>query len=110
MVKPMKLLTKTLLKQLPPLYANENKSLDKSVAYVKFFMPDGGWTWYASEYDGKDIFFGLVDGYELELGYFSLTELKTVHGALGLPVERDRFFKPMSLQALIDMHEQRRAA
>jgi hypothetical protein len=110
MARPIKLLTKALLKQLPPLYANESKDLDKSIAYVKFFMPDGGWTWYASEYDGENIFFGLVSGNELELGYFSLTELRSIRGALGLPVERDRFFKPTSLQALMDMHEQRRVA
>jgi hypothetical protein len=106
----MQLLTQALLKQLPPLYANEDKGLDESFAYVKFFMPDGGWTWYASEYDGEDVFFGLVNGIELELGTFSLSELQSVRGALGLPIERDRFFKPTRLQALMEMHEQRRAA
>ena len=110
MARPTKLLTKAVLKQLPPLYANEDKGLDASMAYVKFFTPDAGWTWYASEYDGEDIFFGLVNGFERELGTFSLRELKTVRGALGLPVERDRFFKPTSLQTLMDQHEQRRAA
>jgi hypothetical protein len=24
-------------------------------AQVKFFTPDSGWTWYASEFDGNDI-------------------------------------------------------
>lgn len=106
----IKLLTKALLKKLPPLYANEDKPLAEAIAYVKFFMPDGGWTWYASEYDREDVFFGLVNGYELELGYFSLSELQTIRGVLGLPVERDLHFKPTSLQALMDRHEQRRAA
>jgi hypothetical protein len=92
----MKLLTKELLKKLPPLYANEKVNGDPT-AIVKFFTPDSNWTWYATEYDGEDTFFGLVVGVEKELGYFSLAELKSVRGALGLPVERDRHFSPKPL-------------
>ena len=95
----MKLLTKAVLKQLPPLYANEDKGLDV-LAVVKFFTPDAGWTWYGSEFDGEDVFFGLVIGFEAEYGYFSLSELKTVRGSLGLPVERDLYFRPKALEAL----------
>ena len=64
---------------------------------MKFFTPDSNWTWYASEFDGEDIFFGLVAGFEIELGYFSLSELKEARGPLGLPIERDRFFEPTDL-------------
>jgi len=34
----------------------------------------------------------LVDGYEKELGYFSLEELESVKGSFGLGIERDRYF------------------
>ena len=44
---------------LPKLYANEEKGLEAQ-APVKFFTPDSNWTWYASEFDGEDIFFGLA--------------------------------------------------
>ena len=54
----------------------------------------------ASEFDGEDIFFGLVIGMEMELGYFSLSELESVRGSLGLPIERDLYFKPKTLQEL----------
>jgi hypothetical protein len=64
---------------------------------VKLFTPDGQWTWYGIEFDGKDIFFGYVKGFEAELGYFSLKELEGVRGHLGLPVERDKWFKPTKL-------------
>jgi len=37
---------------------------------VKFFSPWMNWTWYAVEFDGKDIFFGLVEGFATEWGYF----------------------------------------
>ena len=88
----MKLLTKEILGKLPKLYANEEKSLEETKIIVKFFTPDSNWTWYATEFDGEDLFFGLVDGFEKELGYFSLKELQSVRGALGLPIERDMYF------------------
>ena len=72
----MKLMTKTVRKSLPPLYATEDNATAKAV--VKYFDPTGACTWYASEFDGEDIFFGFVDmgsGYDAELGYFSLSEL-----------------------------------
>jgi hypothetical protein len=62
----------------------------------------------ASEFDGEDIFFGLVDGFELELGYFSLKELKEVAGPLGLPIERDIHFEPKTLNELMVMHKKQR--
>ena len=97
----MLLLTKEILKQLPPLDSGESKGMD-ALAVLKFFTPDAHWTWYATEFDGKDQFFGLVDGDELELGYFSLSELQEVRGQLGLPVERDRFFQPIMLGKLME--------
>ncbi len=96
----MKLLTKELLKKLPDLYSQEEKGLN-AVAVVKFFTPDSSWTWYATEFDGEDLFFGLVDGFEKELGYFRLSELKQVRGKLGLPIERDLYFKPKTLEELM---------
>lgn len=96
----MQLLTQTILKRLPPLYTNEELGL-AAKAQVKFFTPDANWTWYGTEYDPEaQLFFGYVIGLEDEFGYFSLPELKAVRGALGLPVERDRYFKPTSLQTL----------
>ena len=94
----MKLLTKKLRKRLPPLYATEKE--EDPMVICKFFFPDFHWTWYAIEFDGQDIFFGYVDGDFPELGYFSLSELKSVRGKLNLPVERDLYFKPCRLSAL----------
>ena len=55
------LLTKALREQLPPLYGQVEKA-DDAIAYVKFFDPCRSWTWYATEFDGEDRFFGLIDG------------------------------------------------
>jgi hypothetical protein len=92
---------------LPKLYSNEKAGLS-AVAPVKLFTPDSNWTWYPTEFDGDDLCFGLVSGFEVELGYFSITELESIRGGLGLPVERDLYFQPTTLQELIDYHNNQR--
>ena len=94
--------------KLPKLYEMEEKGMDAQAA-VKFFTPDSNWTWYATEFDGEDLFFGLVVGFEIELGYFSLSELETAKGALGLPIERDLHFEPHTLKELKEFHERERS-
>ena len=86
------------------LYENEEYGLGAK-ALVKFFTPDSNWTWYASEFDGEDILFGLVSGLEVELGYFSLSELEAVRGPLGLPIERDFHYAPQTLKELMRLHQ-----
>ena len=73
---------------------------------MKFFLPGTGWSWYASEFDGDDILFGLVIGHVAEFGYFSLAELESVKGPLGLSVERSTHFKARSLEELKEHYEQ----
>lgn len=99
----MQLLTQELRKALPPLYSGEEQGTG-ALALVKFFTPDAGWTWYASEFDGEDLFFGLCVGDVPELGYFSLSELERVRGKFGLPVERDISFEPTPLEVLLQTH------
>ena len=95
----MKLLTEEIKKKLPQLYAQDGKG-GKAVVHVKFFTPDANWTWYVTEFDGEDSFFGLVDGHCKELGYFSLSELQSVKGPLGLPIERDLYWQPKTLDQI----------
>ena len=98
----MKLLTKEIRKKLPALYSQEHLG-SKAVAVVKFFTPSSSWTWWAtegSEQDGDFIFFGLVEGHERELGYFSLSELEKVRGPLGLKIERDLYWQPKTLEEI----------
>ena len=95
----MELMTTAVRQALPPLGAQDQLG-GKAVAHVKFFTPDGSWTWYATEFDGEDMLFGLVDGHVKELGYFSLSELREVRGALGLPIERDLYWTPKTLDEI----------
>lgn len=90
------LLTKEILRRLPGL--DRDDEYDATVQ-VKFFDPCGRWTWYAVAYDPEDkLFFGYVVGPFDETcdewGYFSLEELESVRGSLGLGIERDLYFKP----------------
>ena len=99
-----KLLPKEIRDTLPSLYAGESLGLN-AIALVKFFSPYGGnWTWYASEFDQEDQLFGLVAGHDIELGYFSLSELETIHRN-GLPlIERDLHWQPDTLGNLMEKH------
>jgi hypothetical protein len=78
---------------------------------AKYFDPCGAATWIITELmpaeaEGvePDILFGLCDlgmG-SPELGYVSLSELRSVRGGLGLGIERDLYFKaryPLSVYA-----------
>ena len=101
----MELLTAELRKCLPPLYAQE-KNKDP-VVHAKFFTPDSSWTWYVtegSEEEGDFIFFGYVIGLDEEWGYFSLAELTAARGPLGLPIERDLYFKPAPFSEVRELH------
>ena len=95
----MMMLTKETRKRIPKLYETEMVPVLEKVVVVKFFDPCGSWTWYVVEFDQKDTFFGLVDGLELEWGYFSLSELKSVKTKpFGLGIERDLHFTPKKIK------------
>lgn len=99
----MKLLTEELKKALPALYTKENEN--NPMVVCKFFLPMTKWTWFATEFDGKDSFFGFVVGEYPELGYFSLSELENLEGPYGLGVERDIYFEPTRLSEIRKEYE-----
>ena len=106
-VRCMKLLTQEIRKVLPPLYAQDGKG-GKAVVYLRLFTPDSSWTWLITEGSpiieaGREIdfqFFGLVEGQCKELGYVALSELESVRGPMGLPIERDLWWKPRTLEEI----------
>jgi hypothetical protein len=115
------LLPDILKEQMPALYAQEQER--DPLVHVKYFDPVGSWTWYATEGSPVDedgymdtekekvdfLFFGLVVGFEPELGYFSLNELKTakegLRGLRALPIERDIHFRPQQLSEIKRRHD-----
>ena len=97
------LMTKEVGDTIPAIYAHKNvESYDDVLAPAKLFSPYGNWTWFITEMDPETgTCFGLVQGFEEELGYFDLTELSdaTVFG--GVPaVERDLYWQPKTIGAI----------
>ena len=90
----MKLMTKALEKRFAAVGSQEEAA--DPVIIAKFFNPCGAGTWYATEYDQKRrVFFGYVSifgDHNDEWGSFSLDELQSYRGPLGLGIERDRYF------------------
>ena len=97
------LISQEQLQSLPNLYETENT---KPICHIKLFTPDSNWTWYITEIskEDNDTCFGLVSGHELEIGYFTLSELNSVRGPLGLKIERDESFTPMPLSEVKKLH------
>tara|TARA_B000000557_G_C20810615_1_gene459883 strand:- start:1305 stop:1598 length:294 start_codon:yes stop_codon:yes gene_type:complete len=97
----MKLLTRELLKKLPPI-GHSIKTKEEPQAIVKWFTPDSNWTWYVAEYNPEDgMCWGLVDGFEKEFGYFTIDEIQKLKGPLKLPIERDMWFEKCNLNSLV---------
>lgn len=95
----MMLLTKEILEKFKKTGSQEHSP--DPLVICKFFDPCGSWTWYPYEYDPeRREFFGMVHGDEEELGYFSLDELQSIRGPLGLGIERDRGWTPRPLSAI----------
>jgi len=92
---PDSLLPGELRERIPALYANETSP--DPVVHAKLFTPWTSWTWFVTEFDGRDTCFGLVSGHEVELGYFNLDELEAIEGPNGLRIERDLHFEPQPL-------------
>ena len=107
-IRGMKLLPCKIRERLPSLGGQDGKG-GKAVAYAKCFTPDSSFTWFITEgspvrdknNDVVDyILFGLVDGQFKELGYFKLSELESVRGPMGLPIERDLHWKTKTLEEI----------
>jgi len=94
------LIPKSILENIPDLYETE-RSLNP-ICQIKLFTPDSNFTWYIIEISKEDKFtcYGYVVGFESELGYFSLKEIESIKGALGLGVERDLSFNPTALEII----------
>ena len=59
---------------IPLLYATRHHP--DPLVLARFFHPNSSWSWYVTEFDGEQEFFGLVAGFEIELGYFLRSELE----------------------------------
>ena len=88
---------------IPGLYKQESE--EDPIVWAKLFTPDSSWTWYVTESTNGDCF-GYVIGFDSEWGCFSLVEMAGVRGPLGLPIERDLWFRPQRASQVIERESQ----
>ncbi len=91
----MRLMTKQLERRFAQVGAQDETH--DPIIVAKYFSPGGAMTWYATAYDpATKMFFGYVSifgDWNDEWGNFSLEELESFKGALGLGIERDLYWK-----------------
>lgn len=98
----LKLMTKVIEKKAQKQYSMGSDFNQMVVA--KFFNPCGAGTWYLMNQDPEDTnyLWGIVSLHAVEMGSFSLSDLKEYRGPMGIGIERDKFFKPMKAQDVWD--------
>lgn len=93
------LMTREIAKTAPRLY--EQDGAEDPTVYAHYFSCVNGWDWWLLEFDGTDEAFGLVEGYDDELGYFSIKEMEELNRQMGFAaIERDEHFSPKPLSAI----------
>ena len=95
----MQLMTQEIAEQLKNQFPMGSDM--EQLVVVKFFDPCGSWSWFAMNMDEDgDYIWGVVRGFEIEMGSFSLSELQEYKGRLGIGIERDLYFKPIPAKEL----------
>lgn len=95
----MQLLTAQLLRRFAQVGSQEGKPEGDVIVVAKYFTPDGGFTFYATEYDPElREFFGLVECLAIEFASVPLVQLERMRGPYGVAIERDLYWKEQSLR------------
>jgi len=79
----------------------KGSNLDQLVV-AKIFDPCGNWSWYLMNQapEDPDYLWGIVKGFEVEMGSISYQELHDYIGPLCIGLERDLHFKPRPAQEI----------
>ena len=86
----MKLITKEIKEKAEKQY-DEGSDMEQMVV-AKYFDAMGDWKWFLMNMDKDgDYCWGIVKGHEVEMGSFSLDELKSMQPR----IQRDLYFEPM---------------
>ena len=96
----MKIITKEIEKAFQKQGDTSQKSMEEIKIVMKLFNPQGAGTWYLYEKLDEDVymcFANLGDPEMAEIGTVSMQELMEFRGWLGLGIERDMQFNPLSI-------------
>lgn len=67
-------------------------------AWVRFKDPQSNASWYVTEFDGKDLCYGLIVGMISGWGYFFLSEIALIRNPMGLPMVMDKHWIPQDIE------------
>jgi hypothetical protein len=88
--------------KLPTYEELGDKRFDKIVAKVYLFNPTGAGTWWIAAYDpDTTIAWGAAEIFVREVCSFSMRELVDFRGRFGLPIERDLYYKPVTIAEIL---------
>ena len=75
---------------------------------VKLFDPTGRGTWFIAAYDPETrTAWGVADIFSREAGPIDMAEIVDFRGRFGLPIERDLYYTPQTVTALLTEGEAR---
>jgi hypothetical protein len=99
----MKIITKAIEHAFDKQGSTSNMSMDEIKIVMKLFNPMGAQTWYIYEHlknghsdDSYMAFVNMGDSEMAEMGLISLNEILELRLPLGLKIERDKHFTPLS--------------
>ena len=91
-------MTKAIKEQAEKQY--EQGSDMEQMVVAKFFDAMGSWEWYLMNMDRDENYcWGIVKGHEVEMGSFSLDELKSMQPR----IQRDLYFEPTPANEVWDV-------
>lgn len=89
--------------KLPTYSELGDRPMMEITAKIRLFNPTGVGTWWIAAYDPEDrIAWGVAELQCREIGSFSMVELVEFRGRIGLPIERDLHYKPVTLAQLLE--------
>ena len=90
----MKLMTKEIKEKAQKQF-DEGSDMEQMVV-AKYFDAMGDWKWFLMNMKkDEDYCWGIVKGFEVEMGSFSMKELEELKLPFGMGIERDICFEPM---------------
>jgi hypothetical protein len=103
----MKIITKAIEQAFEKQGDTSQKSMEDINIVMKLFNPMGAGTWYIYEKLDEDIYMAFVnlgDPMMAERGTVSMSELMSLRLPMGLSIERDMHFDPLS-RTLKDVYD-----
>ena len=96
--------TKAIAQAMPFIGATASMEAAETPVIVKLFNPQGAGSWYIVEANletGEAFGYADLGNGTPELGYMDLNEMRAYKGRFGLPLERDEWFAPTTLAAVM---------